>query len=62
MTKDKAIEILAKHVYGGSVTLNEEFKEAERLGIEALKAIKQLWNSDPEARIPKSLLPGETES
>lgn len=59
MIIDKAIEILAKHVYGGSVTLNQEFKDAEKLGVEALKR-EQARRGTKRLNAP-DLLPGETE-
>jgi hypothetical protein len=62
MTKDEAIEKLQDKLNHGEGSHESELETAIRLGIEALKAVKQLWSSDPEARIPKSLLPGETES
>jgi hypothetical protein len=55
---DEAISILSEHAYGGAVTLDEKFKEAERLGIEALKAVS-FFNHKvlPQFKIA---LPGET--
>lgn len=38
MTIDKAIELLSHSAYQGSTTLNHDFKDAEKLGIDALKA------------------------
>lgn len=42
MTIDKAIEILSNDAYRGMATFNEDFKKAEKLGIEALKFIGKL--------------------
>ena len=42
MTIDKAIEILSDDAYRGMATFNEDFRKAEKLGIEALKYIREL--------------------
>lgn len=58
MTIDVAIEILSASAYQGMTTFNEKYKEAQKLGIEALKEIKAA-RSYSVGLIPE-LLPGET--
>lgn len=59
MTLQKAIKILSHSADGGVTTFNEDFKDAEELGIEALKQLikMRLDNKAPGAWA----LPGETE-
>ena len=58
MTIDRAIEILSDSANRGVTTFNQDFKDAERLGIEALKREKECRHLlPPEAW---ELLPGET--
>ncbi|KKL62077.1 hypothetical protein LCGC14_2188870 [marine sediment metagenome] len=59
MNIPKAIEIKARR---GEEFLNtdpDELDEADRLSIEALKRVQEIWN-DPHARV-RTRLPGETE-
>ena len=62
MTAEKAIEILSTTAEQGTFTFNQEFRDALRLGREALKRIKdnrreyRVWHRSSEG-----LLPGETE-
>lgn len=58
MTLHKAIEILSDSAYRGSTTFNEDFKDAQKLGIEALKKWKIL--REGKAGTIDPLLPGET--
>ena len=59
MKLDKAIEIQSDSAYGGSTTFNQDFKDSQKLGIEALKRIqRQRKDLMPSER---KLLPGETE-
>lgn len=59
ITLNRAIEVLSESAYAGATTHNQEFKEAEKLGVEALKRVKAYRN---RADIRKSfLLPGEKE-
>ena len=41
MKLDGAIEILSEAAYGHSFTTNRDFKDALKLGIEALKRVKK---------------------
>ena len=59
MTLDKAIEILSDSANRGMTTFNQDFRDAENLGIEALKKWKQYRTSDESWW--GNLLPGETE-
>jgi hypothetical protein len=59
MTLDKAIEKLSESAQGGSTTFDEEFKKAEGLGVEALKAVKH-YRLNPHAHQIYRLV-GETE-
>jgi len=54
----KAIEILSDSVYGGSTTFNQDFKDAEKLGLEAMKRIQ--YQRTMAAPINQPLLKGET--
>lgn len=59
MKLDKAIEILSDEAFNGSVTFNQDRKDAVKLGIEALKRQREdrflnVWT------FPRPLL-GETE-
>ena len=58
MTIDKAIGNLSASAYGGMTTLDQHFKDACKLGIEALKWVKQTRKVTYEPAYP--LLPGET--
>jgi len=40
MRLDEAIEILSASAYGGMTTFDQDFKDAEKLGIEAMKRIQ----------------------
>jgi len=55
---DKAISELADCAYMGSVTLNQTFRDACKLGLEALKARKRDRDFLGDEMFP--LLPGET--
>ena len=57
MTIDKAIAILSDSAYGGMTTLDQHFKDACKLGIEALTII-QKERRDSLSYTGK-LLPGE---
>ena len=59
MTIAKAIEILSDSAYRGITTFDKNFRDAERLGIEALKLISD-FRLHPLV-YPYILLPGETE-
>jgi len=59
MKLQKAIEILADSAYSGVTTFNQDFKDATKLGIEALKRHK--LRRQVGYRDDKLLLPGETE-
>ena len=59
MTPDKAIEILSDSAYRGVTTHDQDFKDAEMLGIEALKEVICLRSTD--RTLVRPLLPGETE-
>ena len=58
MTIEDAIRILSDSANVGMTTFNQEFKDAERLGIEALEAIRSC-RQYPECLFV-DLLPGET--
>ena len=58
MTLEKAIEILANSAYGGSTTFDQDFKDAEKLGIEALGRV-QLYRKGMYTGLGDKLL-GET--
>lgn len=58
MTIEKAIEILSASANAGVTTLNQDFKDAQNLGIEALIRIDYLRS---QGRIQEDYaLPGET--
>ncbi|MBA7700056.1 hypothetical protein ES703_108762 [subsurface metagenome] len=59
MTLEKATEILADSAYNGSTTFNSNFRDALKLGIEALKRLQENRHYAPP-QIPRPL-PGETE-
>lgn len=59
MNIEKAIEILSDSANRGVTTFNQDFQDAQRLGIEALKAIQKTRTN--EHYIPVTPLPGETE-
>lgn len=59
ITMNKAIEILSDEAYGGTVTFNQEWKDAVKLGIEALKEVRR-WRAGQPLHLP-NLLPGEIE-
>lgn len=58
MTLEEAIGILADSAWGGSTTFDENFRKAEKLGIEAMKLLKDARISS--IRLVDLLLPGET--
>ncbi len=58
MKLEKAIEILSDSANRGVTTFNEEFKDAEKLGIEALK--DKLINRRASGAVFPDLLPGES--
>lgn len=60
MTVKEAIEILSDSAHRGITTFNQDYKDAQKLGIEALKRIKQC-RFPPYGRM-EDTLPGETES
>ena len=59
MTIDKAIEILSSSAYWGMTTLDQNFKDACKLGIEALIIIQK--ERRDLLSYAGELLPGETE-
>ncbi len=59
MKLSKAIEILSTSVYAGATTFNEDYRDAQKLGIEALKREQEHRELDIDTRF--GLLPGETE-
>lgn len=58
MKVSKAIEILSESANAGMTTFNQDYKDAQKLGIEALKRVKQC-RSAPYGRL-EDILPGET--
>ena len=58
MNLPQAIEILADSAYRGTTTLDQDFKDAEKLGIEAMKRFLQLRAYTSSLFL--ALLPGET--
>ena len=58
MTLEKAIEILSDSAYRGMTTFHQDFKDAQKLGIEALKVVHKLRHL--ECLDSTILLPGET--
>ena len=59
MTLSKAIEKLSDSANRGMTTFDQDYEDAQKLGIEALKRIQSGRN--PERRYVCYLLPGETE-
>lgn len=59
MTLDKAIEVLYQELDGRLINYPHELREAQRLGIEALKYIKGIRQYDGDYGSLR--LPGETE-
>lgn len=59
MTIDEAIEILSHSANWGVTTLIQDFKDAELLGIEALKVLRH--GRKIGSHYDPALLPGETE-
>lgn len=59
MKIDKAIELLTHWQNGGDITSFDDVNTAVRLGIEAMKHLKECWEARECERI--WLLPGETE-
>lgn len=59
MNPKKAIELLSDSAYRGMTTFNQDFKDAEKLGIEALKVY--LKSQEAGRYPPRYKLPGETE-
>jgi len=59
MTIDKAIEILSASAYWGMTTLDQDFKDACKLGIEALMIIEK--ERRDLLSYAGELLPSETE-
>lgn len=59
MKIDEAITILSESANQGMTTFNDKFREAQKLGIEALKRVK-IERTGYELYAP-DLLPGETE-
>ena len=59
MTIDKAIETLSDSANRGMTTFDQDYKDAQRLGIEALKLLQQQRTYLVHALYPT--LPGETE-
>ena len=59
MKIDKAIEILSDLANRGVATFNQDFKDATKLGIEALKEVREARLMD--CRLGHTILRGETE-
>lgn len=59
MNLDKAIEILSDSANRGITTFNEDYKDAQKLGIEALKRLQAYRRH--EIGSGGRRLPGETE-
>lgn len=57
ITIEKAIEILSNSAFSGSTTFDQDFRDAEKLGIEAMKRISLL--RDGLLQLQVLLLPGE---
>lgn len=57
MTIDKAIELLSESANTGVTTFGQDFKDAERLGIEALKRLQAIRARDPLEAV--TILPGK---
>lgn len=58
MNIDQAIEILSEAAFGHAVTFGPDFYDADRLGLEALKAVKSSREYVYIMELEK--LPGET--
>ncbi len=58
MIPEEAIDILSEAAYAGSITFNEDFKSALKLGTEALKEVIKRRGTLRPGLYP--LLPGET--
>lgn len=58
MNLNKAIELLSDSAYGGITTFNQDYKDAQRLGIEAMKRIQHQRTLSTASFLP--LLKGET--
>ena len=58
MTIDQAIEILSNSANSGMTTFNQDYKDAQRLGVEALKVVREMRGFAEGWRPTK--LPGET--
>ncbi len=59
ITIAKAIEILSNSAFSGSTTFDQDFRDAEKLGVQAMIRF-QTMRQDPHAR-GFWLLPGEAE-
>ena len=57
---DEAIKTLSDSANSGMTTFNEKYKQAQLLGIEALKRAQHRRKYD--IHLPRELLPGETRS
>ena len=57
MTLQKAIEIQSDSVYNGITTFNQDFKDSQKLGIEAMKREKA--NRENHDFVMVGPLPGE---
>ncbi len=58
MKLEKAIQILSDSANSGSTTYDQDFKDAEKLGISAL--IREKFNRDNPSFVAVGLLPHET--
>lgn len=58
MTLEKAIQILSDSAHLGMTTFNQDFKDAQKLGIEALKRCRLARKET--SFVGPALLPGET--
>jgi len=59
MNLPKAIKILSNSANAGVTTFDQDFRDAEKLGIEAIKRL--LWLREVRSQIGASKLKGETE-
>lgn len=59
MKLEKAIEILSDSANRGITTFNQDYKDAQRLGIEALKRVQAYKKA--HASLHYEPMPGETE-
>jgi len=57
---DEAIKTLSDSANSGMTTFNEKYKQAQLLGIEALK--REQHRRKYDIHLPRELLPGETRS